>query len=73
MGETVIGFNLPQAATATITVKDIAGRVLTTIDGEFAQGYNQVRFNAANLPAGVLSYTLTSADYTSTLQMVITN
>ena len=73
MGETVIGFNLPEAAKATITIQDVAGRVISTLDGEYAQGYNEVRFNAANLPAGVLSYKLESANFTATKQMVNAN
>ena len=73
MGETVIGFNLPEAAKATITVQDVAGRVISTLDGEYAKGYNEVRFNAANLPAGVLSYKLESANFTATKQMVNAN
>jgi hypothetical protein len=70
--ETQIGFNLPEAGTATLTVVDVSGKVLKLVRGEFAKGYNQVTLNANELPAsGVLYYTLESASNTATKMMVI--
>jgi hypothetical protein len=70
--ETLIGFNLPEAGVATLTVVDVTGKVLKLVRGEFAQGYNQVSLNANELPAtGVLYYTLESASNTATKMMVI--
>ena len=73
-GETVIGFNLPEAGEATITISDITGRTLKLVRGDFAKGYNEVRISTNELPAavGVLSYKLTSAELTATKQMIIT-
>jgi len=69
-GNTTIGFSLPVAAPATITVQDVAGKTLKVITSDFAKGYNTVRIE--NIEAtGVLYYTLTSADFSATKKMVV--
>ena len=71
-GETVIGFNLIDATEATITVQDVAGRILKVVEGDFAKGYNQVRLSATDLPStGVFYYTLQAGDFTATKKMII--
>ena len=71
-GETVIGFNLPQAGTATLKVVDMTGKVIAVVEAEFEAGYNAFELNAKNLPAtGVVYYTLETADNTATKKMVI--
>jgi hypothetical protein len=70
--ETVIGFNLPEASSATLKVYDVAGRVLKVVDGEFAKGYNQVTINRSDLSAtGVLYYTLETATDSATKKMIM--
>ena len=70
--ETVIGFNLPEAGTATLKVMDVQGKVLKAITAEYAKGYNQVTVNAKELSAtGVLYYQLESADKVATKKMII--
>jgi hypothetical protein len=68
VGETQIGFSLPNASDVTITINDVTGRTLKVIRGEFAKGYNTVNVN--NLPSGVMYYTLESGDFTATLKMI---
>jgi hypothetical protein len=71
-GETLIGFNLPEAADATITISDVTGRVLTVMHLDGVKGYNSVLVDAKDLPAaGVLSYTVKTGEYTATKKMVI--
>ncbi len=71
-GETLIGFNLPEAVSATLKVNDVTGRLLKIIEGDFAKGYNQIRLNSGELDGkGVLSYTLETAEYTATKKMII--
>ncbi len=71
-GETVIGFNLPVAGEATLTIQDVTGRTLRVVRGQFAQGYNQVTLKATDLNAtGVLTYTLEAAEFTATKKMII--
>jgi len=70
--ETVIGFNLPEAGAATLKVMDVQGKVLRTIEGDYAKGFNQVRLDAKSLNAtGVLYYQLESADNIATKKMII--
>ncbi|MCG8329050.1 MAG: T9SS type A sorting domain-containing protein, partial [Chitinophagales bacterium] len=71
-GETLIGFNLPEAATATMTISDITGRVIKLIRLDAVKGYNSVVINARNLPKGVLQYTVKAGQYTDTKSMIIT-
>ena len=71
-GETVIGFNLPEAQEATIAVQDVAGRTIKVIEGDFVSGYNQVTLNSNDLPsAGVYFYTLTAGDKSATKKLIL--
>jgi len=71
-GESIIGFNLPAAGAATLTIQDVTGRTLKVINGQYAKGYNQVSLKSTELSAtGVLTYTLKAADFTMTRKMII--
>jgi len=71
-GESIIGFNLPAAGAATLTIQDVTGRTLKVINGQYAKGYNQVNLKSKELAAkGVLTYTLKAADYTMTRKMIV--
>ena len=71
-GETVIGFNLPEAMTASMTISDVTGKVLKLVRLDGVKGYNSVVVNAKDLPAsGVLYYTVETDDFTATKKMVI--
>ncbi len=70
-GETVVGFNLPVAGAATLTVMDVQGKVLKEIRGDYAKGYNTVTLQAKELTPGVLYYQLESADQVATKKMII--
>ena len=69
--ETVVGFNLPVAGAATLTVMDVQGKVLKEIRGDYAKGYNAVVLKAKELTTGVLYYQLESADQVATKKMII--
>jgi hypothetical protein len=74
-GATVIGFTLPEASTATLTVMDVSGKVLATVAGEYAKGYNEVRLGKGETffaPAtGVLYYQLDTPTHSATKKMII--
>ena len=71
-GETVIGFNLPAAAQATVTISDVTGKVLKLYRHDGTKGYNHITVKSSELAAaGVLSYTVETSDYTATKKMVI--
>jgi hypothetical protein len=71
-GKTMIGFYLPKAGEATLTITDVRGRVLKVFKGEYDRGMHQIQLDGEDLPAGVLQYTLTSGDFTATRKMVLT-
>jgi hypothetical protein len=71
-GQTVVGFNLAEAAAATITVFDVTGKVIVKENLNGVKGYNTVNFNANQLgTSGVLYYTLESGEFTATKKMII--
>jgi subtilisin-like proprotein convertase family protein len=71
-GITTIGFNLPESGKATLKVYDAAGRVLKSIEREFAKGYNTVQMTKEDLNAsGVLYYELSTATESATKKMII--
>ncbi|MEY4205122.1 MAG: hypothetical protein RL013_2826, partial [Bacteroidota bacterium] len=73
VNKTMVGFHLPEAATATLTVFDAAGRVVFTQKGDFAKGYNAISLDRALMnTTGVLYYTLTNGTETATKQMIQT-
>jgi hypothetical protein len=71
-GETLIGFNLPEAADATITITSVEGKVLRVLHLDGVKGYNAIVVDGRTLPEGVLQYTLRAGQYTATKQMIIT-
>jgi hypothetical protein len=69
--KTLIGFQLPMASAATLTVYDAAGRVLFTQQGDYAKGYNAMVLDRSLLKtSGVLYYTLATAGHTATKKMI---
>ncbi len=68
---TTIGFRLPTAGPATLTVYDLSGQVLKTVSKDFAKGYNEIILNHSELgAAGVLFYQLETNSQTATRRMV---
>jgi hypothetical protein len=70
--QTTIGFILPTATNATLTIMDVSGRVLKVVQSDFAKGYNEVTLNRSEIPAsGVLYYQLETPDNTETKHMIM--
>ena len=71
-GETMIGFNMPNAGVATLKVMNVAGQVLTTRTAQVVRGFNQISLNKAELNAsGVLYYQIETENHSATKKMVI--
>jgi hypothetical protein len=71
-GETKIGFKLPKATKATLSVSDAKGALLYKVEGNYAKGKNQLTLKKAQLGAsGVLYYTLETNDFTATKKMIV--
>ncbi len=70
--ETIIGFDLPQAGSATLTFYDAAGRIIHTRTGNYAAGYNEIILQKADLNVmGVVLYQLATATETDIKKMVV--
>jgi hypothetical protein len=70
-GETVIGFVLPEATEATLTIYDVTGKVVRVIEGSYVQGYNEESVNRDDVgSAGVYYYQLETDNHTATKKMI---
>ncbi|WP_421947075.1 SdrD B-like domain-containing protein [Phaeodactylibacter xiamenensis] len=71
-GETVIGFNLPEAAQVTVTISDVTGKVLKLYRHDGSKGYNHITVKSSELAAtGVVQYTVSTGTHSATKRMVI--
>jgi hypothetical protein len=70
MDVTMISFELAKAGSATLTVRDVAGRLVLTRQLDAAAGLNRVELMEIKA-TGVLTYTLTSGDFTASKKMVV--
>jgi hypothetical protein len=69
---TTIGFNLPQADHATLTITDASGKTLKMLEGNFTAGFNQFKIERKDLPAtGVFFYQLKTADFHAVKKMIL--
>ena len=69
--ETVIGFFLPEDGDATLSIFDIAGRLVYQTHANYSKGHHQVTLNKAQLGnTGVLFYQLRTANSASTRRML---
>ncbi|MBK9017246.1 MAG: T9SS type A sorting domain-containing protein [Saprospiraceae bacterium] len=70
--KTVIGFQLPNASDATLTVFDATGRKITVITRDFYAGYNEIELDRTTLPStGLVFYRLEAGSFTATRSMTI--
>ncbi|MCW5921711.1 MAG: hypothetical protein KIS77_05160 [Saprospiraceae bacterium] len=73
VNKTVIGFHLPEAADATLTVFDESGRLLFVQKGSFAKGHNAIAVDRALLgTSGLMYYKLETSTDSATKKMVQT-
>jgi subtilisin-like proprotein convertase family protein len=69
--ETVIPFYLPSATHATLTITDVSGKTVKTVEGDYAAGNHSVRVNKAELPAtGVFFYRI-DTEYGSAVKKMV--
>ncbi|MBK7939742.1 MAG: HYR domain-containing protein [Lewinellaceae bacterium] len=72
VNKTIIGFHLPEAERATLSIYDENGRLLHTQSGDFGQGYNSVSIDRNSLrTTGLLYYSLETAHETATRKMIL--
>ncbi|MEM9885622.1 MAG: T9SS type A sorting domain-containing protein [Bacteroidota bacterium] len=68
---TTIGFQIPAAQTARLTVHDLNGKVVYTTTQALEAGYNEIILSRNDLPTGMLYYTLESANFVATRKMIV--
>jgi len=70
---TNISFELPTSDQATISIFDVAGKLVTTHSAQFNKGVNTVNFSRAELGgvSGIFYYQLSSGEFTATKKMII--
>ncbi|MEL6923946.1 MAG: T9SS type A sorting domain-containing protein, partial [Bacteroidota bacterium] len=70
--ETLISFQLPEAATVTLQVYDVTGQLLRSTQLEASKGWNDWRLSANELPQqGIYYYRLESAFGSATRKMIL--
>ncbi|MGE5411037.1 MAG: T9SS type A sorting domain-containing protein [Clostridiales bacterium] len=69
---TVIEFFVPFRTNVKLTVYDILGKeIKTLLEKQESAGKHSVRFNAADIPAGVYVYRLIAGSYTESKKMLV--
>lgn len=70
--QTVIGFHLPEAQGARLTIFDENGREIKVIRGEFERGMNEVKVYKSELgTGGLMYYRLETQDHVATRKMIM--
>ena len=70
--QTIIGFYLPEATSATLQILDVSGRMIREIPGDYSAGYQEISLSRSDLPAtGVLYYRLETATNVATKKMIL--
>jgi len=70
--QTKIGFDLPQAGTATLSILDADGKIVKTYSDIYESGYNEIRLERNDINvSGVVFYQLESGEYSSMMKMII--
>jgi hypothetical protein len=71
VSKTFVGFHLPEAAAATLSIYDETGRTVFTQNGNFAKGYNTITIDRVLLnTTGMLYYKLETATDSATKKMI---
>jgi hypothetical protein len=69
---TMIGYDLPVATDVTLSIFDITGKVILTVEQKSVKGYNTIQVSSKDIPSvGVLYYRLDADEYTATKKMII--
>lgn len=71
-GTTIIGFDLPKAQSANLTIYDINGKKLMNFEKEFVAGRNEIELSSNKFPiSGVWYYELSTEGYHAIKKMVV--
>ena len=69
---TIIGFNLPAAGNATLTIVEVDGKEVKVIKGTYSKGYNEIQIDQKDLrSSGILYYQLVAGTMNQTRKMIV--
>jgi hypothetical protein len=69
---TTIGFRLPEAGQATITLYDVTGKILNVMQGNYDKGYNTVKLTKEDLSvSGMIYYKLQSGQHSAVKHLIV--
>ncbi len=69
---TMISFQLPEAADATLTIYDVAGKTVKSLNGRYEKGYHEISLDKEALPTkGIFYYRLETPKHTATKKMTM--
>ncbi len=70
--KTAIKFALPTTSNVTVTIYNVAGQVVETIDaGELPAGEHSVTWDATNISSGVYFYKVAAGQFSETMKMTL--
>lgn len=70
--ESIIGFNLPNSGTASISFFDVNGKLLAKKSNAFNSGYNEIKVSSDELDVqGLIYYQINTREHTATKHMII--
>ena len=70
--QTIIGFTLPEASTAKLTITDVSGKVVKVLEDDFVRGYNEIKLERSELSAqGIMYYQLDTDTDSATKMMIL--
>lgn len=59
----MIDFSLPESGLVEVEICDVLGRIVYSMEGNYASGYNRVEIGKGNLPSsGIFYYRASTAD-----------
>ena len=70
--QTKVSFYLPTESNAKLTIYDVSGRILNTVEQKFDKGYHEIRLTKEEIHAtGILYYRLDTPTHSATKKMII--
>jgi len=70
--ETLIGFNLPEATTATLNIYNVKGALLKQVEDDYEKGYHSIEIEKSDLGAtGLFYYHLVTPKWSMTKKMTL--
>jgi hypothetical protein len=70
-GSTTISFNLPKSGKVKLSLFDLTGKMIKSVEGEYKSGRQSILLNKKDISAhGVLYYRLDCGSYSATKKMI---